>query len=164
MRRSPVNSQHKGQWCETLMFSLICACTNGWVNNQDACDLRRHRANYDVIVMIQIHQRTIHPMNGWRRVCGERSAKRLDDCFVIVIRSPYLISPTNYITVSTMLFSSAEMRHQENPSGELLSWCKTPRLFNLLAITQEMSNLWIHLNSLCHHNVVPSSIIREQIE
>ena len=35
----------------TLMFSLICAWTNGWVNNQDAGDLRRHRDHYDVTVM-----------------------------------------------------------------------------------------------------------------
>ena len=33
------------------MFSLICAWTNGWVNNQDADDLRRHRTHYDVAVM-----------------------------------------------------------------------------------------------------------------
>ena len=34
-------------WC----FSLICAWTGSWVNNQDAGDLRRHRAHYDVTVM-----------------------------------------------------------------------------------------------------------------
>ena len=34
-----------------LMISLICAWTNGWANNWDACDLRRHRAHYDVTVM-----------------------------------------------------------------------------------------------------------------
>ena len=28
--RSPVNSPHKGQWHGALMFSLICAWTNGW--------------------------------------------------------------------------------------------------------------------------------------
>ena len=33
------------------MFSLICAWINGWVNNREAGDLRRHRAHYDVIVM-----------------------------------------------------------------------------------------------------------------
>ena len=49
--RSPVNSPHKGQWCGALMFSLICAWINGWVNNREAGDLRRHRAYYDVIVM-----------------------------------------------------------------------------------------------------------------
>ena len=48
---SPVNSPHKGQWRGALMFSLICTWMNGWVNNREAGDLRRHRAHYDVIVM-----------------------------------------------------------------------------------------------------------------
>ena len=50
--RSPVNSLHKGQWRGALMFSLICACINGWVNNGEAGDLRRRRAHFDVIVMV----------------------------------------------------------------------------------------------------------------
>ena len=50
---SPVtaNSPHTDQWRAALMFSLICAWTNGWINNQDAGDLRRRRAHYDVTVM-----------------------------------------------------------------------------------------------------------------
>ena len=44
IHRSPVNSLHKGQWRGALMFSLICARINGWVNNREAGDLRRHRA------------------------------------------------------------------------------------------------------------------------
>ena len=48
---SLVNSAHKGQWRRALKFSLICAWTNDWVNNRDAGDLRRHRANYDVTLM-----------------------------------------------------------------------------------------------------------------
>ena len=51
IHRSPVNSPHKGQWRGALMFSLISAWTNGWVNNRDAGDLRRHRVHYDVTVM-----------------------------------------------------------------------------------------------------------------
>ena len=51
IHRSPVNFPHKGQWREALMFSLICAWINGWVNNRGADDLRRHRAYYDIIVM-----------------------------------------------------------------------------------------------------------------
>ena len=35
------------------MFSLISAWINGWVNIRDAGDLRRRRADYDVIVMVQ---------------------------------------------------------------------------------------------------------------
>ena len=52
IHRSPVNSPHKGQWRGALMFSLICACINGWVNNREAGELRRHRAHYDVIAMM----------------------------------------------------------------------------------------------------------------
>ena len=51
IHRSPVNSHHKGQWHGALVFSLICAWINGWVNNREAGDLRRHHAHYDVIVM-----------------------------------------------------------------------------------------------------------------
>ena len=35
------------------MFSLICVWINGWVNNREARDLRRHRGHYDVNVMNQ---------------------------------------------------------------------------------------------------------------
>ena len=51
IHRSPVNSPYRGQWRRSLMFSLICAWINGWVNNREAGDLRRHRSHYDVTVM-----------------------------------------------------------------------------------------------------------------
>ena len=47
----PENSPHKGQWRGALMFSLIFAWINDWVNNREAGDLRRYRGNYDVNVM-----------------------------------------------------------------------------------------------------------------
>ena len=49
----PVNGgfPHKGQWRRALMFSLSCAPINGWGNNRDAGDLRRHCAHYGVTVM-----------------------------------------------------------------------------------------------------------------
>ena len=46
--RSPANSPHKGQWNGALMFSLICAWIDTWVNNGEAGDSRRH---WCVIVM-----------------------------------------------------------------------------------------------------------------
>ena len=52
---TPVNSPSKGQWRGALMFSLICAWMNYWVNNGEAGDLRRHRAHYDVTVMFAKH-------------------------------------------------------------------------------------------------------------
>ena len=51
IHRSPVNSPHKGQWRGALLFSLICVWINIWINNREAGDLRRYRAQYDVIVM-----------------------------------------------------------------------------------------------------------------
>ena len=47
----PVNSTHKGQWRGALMFSLIYAWINDWVNNREAGDLRRHHGHCDVNVM-----------------------------------------------------------------------------------------------------------------
>ena len=41
----------KASDADLLMFSLICARINDWVNNREAGDLRRHHAHYDVIVM-----------------------------------------------------------------------------------------------------------------
>ena len=51
IHRSPVNYPHKGQWHGALMFSLICAWINSWVNIREAGDLRRQRDHYDVNVM-----------------------------------------------------------------------------------------------------------------
>ena len=59
-RNSPGgNSPARDRWiphtkasdAKLLMFSLIFAWINGWLNNRKAGDLRRHRAHYYVIVM-----------------------------------------------------------------------------------------------------------------
>ena len=51
IHRSLVNSSHKGQCRGALMFSLMCTRINGWVNNDEAGDLRCHHAHYDITVM-----------------------------------------------------------------------------------------------------------------
>ena len=69
IHRSPVNSSHKDQWRGALMFSLICVCIDGWVNNREAGDLRRYRTHYDVIVMDPwnvVHQNGCHPQPSWK--------------------------------------------------------------------------------------------------
>ena len=55
IHRSPVNSPHKDQWRGALMFTLICARINSWVNNREAGDQRRYRAHYDVRVMLHVY-------------------------------------------------------------------------------------------------------------
>ena len=34
---SPLSSPHKGQWCCTVMFSLICICLKKWMSKQSKC-------------------------------------------------------------------------------------------------------------------------------
>ena len=109
----PVNSPHKGQWRGALMFSLICAWINGWVNNHGADNLGRQRAHYDVIVMYlgAIHQAkvpyilaliswwkfhkiplasrkmcisVVHvPFHGKHRPCSRQATERMECNFVI---------------------------------------------------------------------------------
>ena len=67
IHRSPVVSRHKGQWRGALMFYLIGAWTNGWTNNRDAGDLRRHGTPCDVIVMCMSRDSTIVSVESvWR--------------------------------------------------------------------------------------------------
>ena len=58
IHRSPVNFPHNGQWRGALMFSLIHAWINDWVNNREAGDLRRQHGHYDVIVMYAVNTTT----------------------------------------------------------------------------------------------------------
>ena len=67
IHRSPVNSPHKDQWHGVLMFSLIWAWLNGWVNNREAGDLRRHRAHYDVTLM-HLPRHKIHQLIFYCRI------------------------------------------------------------------------------------------------
>ena len=41
----------QSQWRGALMFSLLCAWTNGWANHRDAGDLRRHRVHCGITEM-----------------------------------------------------------------------------------------------------------------
>ena len=53
---SPVTGEFpaQSQWRGALMFSLICAWINSWVNNGEAGDLRRPRAHYGVTAMPRV--------------------------------------------------------------------------------------------------------------
>ena len=49
--RLPVNSPHTQSDAELWCFLWSAPWINGWVNNRETCDLRRHPAHYDVIVI-----------------------------------------------------------------------------------------------------------------
>ena len=72
--KSPVTGEFPAQRSVTLSlccFFFICASTNGWANNRDAGDLRRHRAHYDFIVIeaVKFLQPPIPMMESDSHVC-----------------------------------------------------------------------------------------------
>ena len=79
IHRWPVNSPHKVQRRGVLMFSLICAWINGWVNNDDAGDLRRHRAYYDVRVMEIVSFLSMCRLLCLRACAGLMAMRRIRD-------------------------------------------------------------------------------------
>ena len=50
---SPVTGEFPSQRPVTRKFDVFR--TNGWVNNPEAGDLRRHRAHYDVTAVLFLH-------------------------------------------------------------------------------------------------------------
>ena len=58
--RLRLNFPHKGQWRDVLIFSLVCAWLNIWVNNGGAGDLRRHGA---IMTSLYCHSHT--PSSQW---------------------------------------------------------------------------------------------------
>ena len=78
IHRWPANSPLKGQWGGALMFSLICAWINGWVNNREAGDLRRHRTHYDATVMWSVfhNQPITFYLGEWRSYAPHPSSDK----------------------------------------------------------------------------------------
>ena len=67
IHRSPVDSPHKCWWRGALMFSLICAWTNGWANNRDpgetpSCSLWRHNNGH---TLSQVWDQISYPFHLW---------------------------------------------------------------------------------------------------
>ena len=53
---SPVPGEFPAQRPVTRSFDVFfCVSINGWVNNRGAGDLRRHRAHYDVTLLLGLH-------------------------------------------------------------------------------------------------------------
>ena len=59
------------KWRGALMFSLICAWLNGWINNRESGDLRRHPTHYDVTVMylMEYHRASVRSWSLAEQEC-----------------------------------------------------------------------------------------------
>ena len=95
IHRPPVSSPHKGQWRGALMFSLICAWINDWINNGEAGDLRGYRIHYDVNVLhcnIIMEQKWLKQFTDVIHVC-------ITMC--LVKGTDFIIGMEEYITNTT---------------------------------------------------------------
>ena len=104
IHRSPVNSPLKGQWRGALMFSVICAWINVWVNIGEAGDLSRHRAHYDVIVMNILQDKHDNgKKNGGARTSCYGIQQLNDLVFVFSVNSMYDAPQGMSTTANTQL-------------------------------------------------------------
>ena len=120
-------SPHKGRWRRAVILCLIWAWTNGWANNRDVGDLRRHHAYYDVMVMFftainpakSVHVNCFEPLlfrYVWSRsyVCRRIvEPKHYDD----VIMSTMASQITGFSIVwSTICSGAGQRKHQSSAS------------------------------------------------
>ena len=131
IHRSPVNSPHKGQWRGALMFTLIWARINVWVNNRKAGDLRRNRVHYDVIVMAAYGPR----IKLWHVVLDYET--RVQICGLVMNQCQYIYDiPDGRDTLS---YSHTKIINFKQPHS------------NLYKKLQYFSQ-WIFCKSQCNHN------------
>ena len=117
IHRSPVNSPHKGQWRGALMFSLISVWINGWVNNREAGDLRRHHGHYDVIVMERF-QCLLIALSIWTSfhssVCTLGSTNTFNKMLLIQFNDINNLLPIGLVTWFGLLEAKRKHRSMEN--------------------------------------------------
>ena len=103
----------KGQWRGALMFSFICAWINGLVKNREACDFRRHRAHFDVIVLI-IHAFLLGFVVVWYQ-----------SCLPIYFSPGYFIGTEAIMRLPQCQWCDREWYwwiHKLNPIGIMIRW------------------------------------------
>ena len=97
IHRCPMDSHHKGQWRGALMFSLMCAWTNGWANNGNAGALRPHSAHYDVVVMFPVFigtNRITYYTCSWIDAVGKTVVPRWKNMLLLHLREFSIITLT----------------------------------------------------------------------
>ena len=150
---SPVSGEfpHKGQWRGALMFSLICARINGWVNNREAGDLRRHPTHCDVIVMKYVCQ-----IDGvaFCVICclsccislisAQKRQKQIHSS--ISIRHAFIVSTQQHWSLSVILVTGSRSPHRYDISIDIhKALCSHDGLSNLLFYTLGLH--WHHCSS-----------------
>ena len=125
IHRPQVNSPHEGQWRGALMVSLIYVWINGWVNNHEAGDLRRHHAHYDVKVMI---------------------VPTLEEWHMVKLQSMYnffnIHSFTKFHKNGLLIKNDNMFCQQTLHAGKIGEWYRTILIWRALCTTCEKSGMW----------------------
>ena len=115
------------------MFSLICVWINGWVNNREAGDLRRHRGHYYVNVMTSMITSLL------------RAFRRSFYCIFVQISLEFL--PTGPITLQSHIGYEngfASVRHK--PLSEpVVAWLTDEYMRNSAQMSYMIKSLAIRL-------------------
>ena len=105
----------KASDAELCCFLFIYAWTNGWANNRNAADLRRHRAHYDITVMGHIVLYQMGLVNPhWSQKCvgtDQATNHYWNRGWTLSITSPSVIRRTS---LNSLRPSDAYMRQQTN--------------------------------------------------
>ena len=113
------------QWGTALILSLICAWTNSWANNRDAGDLRRHRTQYDVTVMITEiteNSSSLRLRMSWNiTLTGHQQAQRRSSSCICfhnseVIMSAMAFQITGVSIICSTVCSGAYQRKSQSPA------------------------------------------------
>ena len=120
IRRSPVNSMHKGQWRGALMLSLISAWMNGWVNNREAGDLGCNRTHYDVIAMLNfssLYDNKNEILNHVSEIHGKKTVVRFNmtrvKCNVYIYHILISIHITKHVVFGFFIIGSFSSSRQQ---------------------------------------------------
>ena len=135
-----------------MMFSLICAWTNGWTNNRDAGDLRRHRTHYEVSAMLTNDDIIWNQNQCWhylRHYPNHRSG---------VIMSVMASQITGVSTDCSTVCSSADQIKYQNPASLAfvtgIHWWIT---LQRASDSENVSNWW--RQNECRHYLRPEPML-----
>ena len=141
-----MNSLDKGQWRRALMLSLICTWINGWVSNGEAGDLRRHGANYDIIVTQTFNDLSHADSLQSNRVINTEKTYKLYEWYLLLKMSIYFFTLflINEIQYNEYLVNTRCLWHCPLAAGQQLLQCwecphEFPALygFNIIKIGQQ---------------------------
>ena len=107
-----MDSHHKGQWRVALMFSLICAWTNGWPNNLAHYDVALMCLHLPATLTIELKKYIVWVFNP-HNIFGVKCLV-ITKYSVIVISDVYQLAKHLRFTLSSVLFQHDSRAQSSN--------------------------------------------------